>query len=590
MRVRRPAGQLREAASVARSGFHQQNGAKQSVLDAVADAEVAGFEVNEDLSVDGWFTGTDQAYVAARAQAQALSAQIRHRAALLMSSNQEIATRIAAAAGNLREFRFDEPAGAGPPLDTKAKSHDQRTEPTAHVQNAAWVSPKPPAATAPPTDGAALDDGGLVMRLVPPSQVSPSSPTTPTLPAPSGGATPGTAATPLPAAPIGGSIPRSGGTASGFTADLAALSAKSAAIAAQASTSAASGTASVISAPVAAVTQVVPSAAVAVHPQQELHSPDLAAPQPVNPLSAQLLSPGEAQHEQAPPAPPSTPAQHPPAPSQLLTPPLEPASPPAEPQSSQHSTSSGLGSPGFQMLGFGPGSAPQAPPFPLPLDPSQPIPPPPPIEEMTKEQALEEWDKLNNDKANYTGRCDPKIVGALPPGPYSACMREFGELNAREAALRARLGQLGVPIADGPAPLPVQPSSPGNEPTSREPDAQDPPGASGGGPQLIDEVPLQTDRGQIEAKFKHAQDFGVTDQRGRAGFDNFDRAVRQVVDDPATMHIRGAYRGQPAILNYNPQSGLCVIQNPDGTFVSGFELTPTQIDNVVNRGALGGGE
>lgn len=401
---------------------------------------------------------------------------------------------------------------------------------------------------------------------------------------------PGTAATPLPAAPTGGARPRSGGRPSGLTAGVAALEAKPAGIAAQASTSAVSGTANVISAPVTAVAQAVPAAAVAVHPQQELHSPDLAAPQPANPLSAQLLSPGEAQHEQAPLAPPENPAQHPPAPSQLLTSPPEPTSPPAEPQSGQHATSSDPGSPGIQMLGFGSGGAPQAPPFPLPLDPSQPIPPPPPIEEMTKEQALDEWDKLNNDKANYTGRCDPKIVGPLPPGPYSACMRDFGELNAREAALRARLGQLGVPIADGPAPPPVKPGAPGDQPSSGQPGAQDPPGAPGGGPQLIDEVPLQTDLRQIEEKFsQHAEDFGVTDPRGRTGFDNFDRAVKQVVDDPGTLHIEGTYRGQPVILNYNPNSGLCVIESPDGRFVSGWKLSPDQVENVMRNGKLGGG-
>jgi hypothetical protein len=83
-----------------------------------------------------------------------------------------------------------------------------------------------------------------------------------------------------------------------------------------------------------------------------------------------------------------------------------------------------------------------------------------------------------------------------------------------------------------------------------------------------------------------SEHFGVTEPRGRAGFDNFDRALKRVVDDPATMHIQGMYRGQPAILNYNSDSGLCVIQSPDGKFVSGFELSPAQIANVLNRGIL----
>jgi hypothetical protein len=107
------------------------------------------------------------------------------------------------------------------------------------------------------------------------------------------------------------------------------------------------------------------------------------------------------------------------------------------------------------------------------------------------------------------------------------------------------------------------------------------------GPQLINEVPLQTDLRQIEEKYSdHAGDFGVTDPRGRAGFDNFERTLKQFVDDPRTMHIQGTYRGQPVILNYNPDSGLCVIQNLDGTFVSGWKLGPDQAQNVVTRGSL----
>ncbi|WP_211189094.1 colicin D domain-containing protein [Mycobacterium attenuatum] len=104
---------------------------------------------------------------------------------------------------------------------------------------------------------------------------------------------------------------------------------------------------------------------------------------------------------------------------------------------------------------------------------------------------------------------------------------------------------------------------------------------------MIDEVPLQTDLRQIEEKYsQHAAEFGVTDPRGRAGFDNFDRALTQFVDDPTTMHIQGTFRGQPAILNYNPDSALCVIQKPDGTFVSGWKLSPEPAHNIVTRESL----
>lgn len=115
VKIRGPAGQLQEAATVARYGFDQQNGAKEWALDAVRDAEVAGFRANEDLSVtDSQAGGTSAARAARQTQAQALSAQIRHRAALLVASNQEIAAKITAAAGNIGEFSFDEPTAASP--------------------------------------------------------------------------------------------------------------------------------------------------------------------------------------------------------------------------------------------------------------------------------------------------------------------------------------------------------------------------------------------------------------------------------------------------------------------------------------------
>jgi hypothetical protein len=93
--------------------------------------------------------------------------------------------------------------------------------------------------------------------------------------------------------------------------------------------------------------------------------------------------------------------------------------------------------------------------------------------------------------------------------------------------------------------------------------------------------------GQIEKKFdKHAADFGVIEPRGKSGFKAFENAVRQQVDDPATLHISGIYKGDPAIINYNPDSGLAVIQKPNGEFVSGWRLDLDQTRNVLDRGSL----
>lgn len=55
------------------------------------------------------------------------------------------------------------------------------------------------------------------------------------------------------------------------------------------------------------------------------------------------------------------------------------------------------------------------------------------------------------------------------------------------------------------------------------------------------------------------------------------------------MHINGTYRGEPAILNYNSNNGLVVVQSPTGEFISGWRVSPAQATNILNQGKLGGG-
>lgn len=100
---------------------------------------------------------------------------------------------------------------------------------------------------------------------------------------------------------------------------------------------------------------------------------------------------------------------------------------------------------------------------------------------------------------------------------------------------------------------------------------------------------LSTDSAQLEAKFKHAADFGVTEPRGAAGFEAYGKAVDTFVSDPETVRVAGTYRGDAAILNYNPSTAHVVVQAPDGSFVSGWQMSPAQLQNVIARGSLGGG-
>jgi hypothetical protein len=93
----------------------------------------------------------------------------------------------------------------------------------------------------------------------------------------------------------------------------------------------------------------------------------------------------------------------------------------------------------------------------------------------------------------------------------------------------------------------------------------------------------------LEAKFKHAGDFGVTEGRGAAGFDAYGKAIDSFVGDSATTRVLGTYRGDPAILNYNANTAQVVVQGVDGSFISGWQMSPAQLQNVIERGSLGGG-
>ena len=100
---------------------------------------------------------------------------------------------------------------------------------------------------------------------------------------------------------------------------------------------------------------------------------------------------------------------------------------------------------------------------------------------------------------------------------------------------------------------------------------------------------LSASRTQLEAKFKHAADFGVAEGRGASGFDAFGKAVDSFVADSGTVRVVGTYRGSPAILNYNPTTAQVVVQATDGAFVSGWQMSPAQLQNVITNGSLGGG-
>ncbi|WP_282785772.1 MULTISPECIES: colicin D domain-containing protein [unclassified Nocardia] len=111
----------------------------------------------------------------------------------------------------------------------------------------------------------------------------------------------------------------------------------------------------------------------------------------------------------------------------------------------------------------------------------------------------------------------------------------------------------------------------------------------GPGVKTIDPVPLRATDQQLQKKFKHAKDFGVEENwNNKTAAKNFREALQSHLDDPNTLHIDGFYHGDRAILNYNPETGLVVVQSLSGDFITGWRVSPGQTANILERGRLGG--
>jgi hypothetical protein len=91
---------------------------------------------------------------------------------------------------------------------------------------------------------------------------------------------------------------------------------------------------------------------------------------------------------------------------------------------------------------------------------------------------------------------------------------------------------------------------------------------------------------QLQRKFKHAADFGVTGKYSRQQATRFKQAMRAHVEDATTLVIPGTYRGEPVTHFVNPQTGLNVMRDAQAAFVSGWHLTPVQLANVLIRRSL----
>lgn len=108
-------------------------------------------------------------------------------------------------------------------------------------------------------------------------------------------------------------------------------------------------------------------------------------------------------------------------------------------------------------------------------------------------------------------------------------------------------------------------------------------------PGFVDKVKgrfKMTDRSTLQAKYDaHAADFGVFGNRNNAKLDEFRNALRNHVGNSET--VMGKFRGEEAFHHYDPQTGLNVVQRPNGEFWTGYKLDPHQADRLESTGEAG---
>lgn len=250
---------------------------------------------------------------------------------------------------------------------------------------------------------------------------------------------------------------------------------------------------------------------------------------PVPPRPATPLTPI---HDLNPPPAPAVSSPTAPAPAGPPAPSAQPntASPPSTKPPEPPAPAPEAG--GAQMYGLGPGFTPTplAPRFPPITEP--PVPPPPPIEEMTREQALAAWDALRSEIADHNAAC-PAIVPTQAQADRCNAWRD--ELLARQAALEARLGNLGVQILPrGTEPQPNAPQPPSQGETEETPPTAPPTRITG-----------QTEHGEQQAQSR--------DGHGVAESAMSDAVTNPI--EPPLLQSNGTYKfvGRDAVVVLNPE-------------------------------------
>ena len=92
----------------------------------------------------------------------------------------------------------------------------------------------------------------------------------------------------------------------------------------------------------------------------------------------------------------------------------------------------------------------------------------------------------------------------------------------------------------------------------------------------------------MQSKYdRHHLDFGLTANRNNQQLSKFKGILEKHVLDNGTKVIKGTYRKTQQVTHYyNPNTGLNVMKDTKGQFVSGWKLGDDQVINLLTRGNL----
>ncbi|WP_123414700.1 hemagglutinin repeat-containing protein [Pseudomonas brassicacearum] len=105
----------------------------------------------------------------------------------------------------------------------------------------------------------------------------------------------------------------------------------------------------------------------------------------------------------------------------------------------------------------------------------------------------------------------------------------------------------------------------------------------------LDNTNIAFGKGQLQHAYKHAADFGLLGNANKETLSEFEGVIQNHIAAPGTKLIQGEYRGKPVTHFVDPSTGLNVIRDSSGNFLSGWKLSSKQLQYVLKSGKLGGG-